>query len=127
RYVCSVNDASSPLNAWVIDSGATNHVSHEKSSFSNFRLLPNTTVTLPNGVLVSIVGIGMIHLGRHLVLHDVLYIRQFKFNLLSVSCLTKSMGCRVWFDDNSCGLQDLTRGLTIGMGREVSKLYFLDI
>ena len=51
RYVCSINDASLSLNAWVIDSGATNHVSHDKSSFSNFCFLPNTTVTLPNGVL----------------------------------------------------------------------------
>lgn len=55
---------------------------------------------------MSIVGIGTIKLGRHLVLDDVLYIPQFKFNLLSVSCLTKSMGCRVWFDADSCGLQD---------------------
>lgn len=76
---------------------------------------------------MSIVGIGTIKLGRHLVLDDVLYIPQFKFTLLSASCLTKSMGCLVWFDADSCGFQDLTRGLTIGMGGEVSKLYFLDI
>ena len=50
---------------------------------------------------MSIVGIGTIKLVRHLVLDDVLYIPQFKFNLLSVSCLTKSMDCRVWFDEQS--------------------------
>lgn len=56
RYVCSVNNTYFPLNAWVIDSCATNHVSHEKSSFSSFCCLPTTMVSLPNGVLVSNVG-----------------------------------------------------------------------
>ena len=76
---------------------------------------------------MSIVGLGSIRLGRNLELHNVLHIPQFKFNLLSVSCLTKSMGCKLWFDESSCALQDLSRDLMIGMGRQVANLYFLDI
>ncbi|XP_033129337.1 uncharacterized protein LOC103873357, partial [Brassica rapa] len=109
-YVCSSNTSLVPLNAWVIDSGATNHICHQKSSFLSFKPLPDTTVTLPNGVLVSIVGIGNIEMGRDLLLSDVLYIPQFKFNLLSVSCLTKSFHYLVWFDEFSCGIQEPTRG-----------------
>ncbi|CAL9233896.1 unnamed protein product, partial [Arabidopsis halleri] len=126
-YVCSIDSNITAINAWVIDTGATNHICHDKSAFSTFHFLQNTTVTLPNGGLVSIVGIGSIHMGRHLELHDVLYIPQFKFNLLSISCLTKSMGCKVWFDEHSCVLQDPSRELMIGVGRQVANLYFLDI
>ncbi|KAG7557416.1 Zinc finger CCHC-type superfamily [Arabidopsis suecica] len=126
-YVCSIDSNINAINAWVIDTGATNHICHDKSAFSTFHFLQNTTVTLPNGGLVSIVGIGSIHMGRYLELHDVLYIPQFKFNLLSVSCLTKSMGCKVWFDEHSCVLQDPSRELMIGVGRQVANLYFLDI
>lgn len=110
-----------------MDSGATNHISHHKSSFSTFKPLSNTAVTLPNDILVSIVGIGTIHLDSSLILLDVLYISQFKFNLLSVSSSTKTMGCRIWFDETYCGIQDPTQGLIIGMGRQVVNLYFLDI
>ena len=126
-YVCSLTNNANALNAWVIDSEATNHISHQRSSFISFKSLPDTTVSLPNGVLVSIVGISTIALGRNLILSDVLYIPQFKFNLLSVSCLTKGLHCRVWFDESSCGIQDRTWELMIGMGREVANLYFLDI
>ena len=126
-FVCSSNSNIPALNAWVIDSGATNHISHQRSVCKTFKFLPNTNVTLPNGVLVNIVGIGNIDLGSNLSLTDVLYIPQFKFNLLSVSCLTKRMHCCVWFDENLCGIQDHTRALTIGMGREIANLYFLDI
>lgn len=66
---------------------------------------------------MSIVGIGIVHLGSHRILKDVLYIPQFKFSLLSVSSLTKSMSCRIWFDETSCVIQDRTHALTIRMGR----------
>ena len=125
-YICSTSGDLPTLNAWVIDSGATNHISHQQSSFLSFKPMSNT-VNLPNGISVSIVGIGTIHLGRNLILHDVLYIPQFKFNLLSVSALTNSLGCRVWFDMFSCGIQDPTRELMIGKGSQVANLYFLDI
>ena len=111
----------------MIDSGASNHISHQLYSFQNLKTLPHTNVTVPNGVLVNIVGLGDIHLGRDLILHDVLYIPQFKFNLLSVSCLTKQLHCRVCFDETSCGIQAPTQGLMIGMGRAIANLYFLDI
>lgn len=94
-YVYSSSDNIHVLNAWVINSGATKHISHQKSSFISFKSLPHTTVSLPNGVLVIIVGIGDIELGSNLILSNFLYIPQFKFNLLSVSCLTKQLHCRV--------------------------------
>lgn len=37
------------------------------------------------------------------------------------------MHCRVWFDEFSCGIQDPSQELMIGMGGEVANLYFLDI
>lgn len=126
-YVCSLDSNITAIQTWVIDTGATNHICHDKHSFSSFHYLQNTTVSLPNRIRVSIVGIGSVHLGRHLILHDVLFIPQFKFNLFSVSSLTKSMGCRIWFDQTSCVLQDPTRELMVGMGKQIANLYILDL
>lgn len=53
-YVCSVNSNIIAINALVMDSRATNYISYDRSSFSTFKTLQNTTVTLPNGSLVSI-------------------------------------------------------------------------
>ncbi|CAL9234879.1 unnamed protein product [Arabidopsis halleri] len=52
------------------DTGATNHICHDKSSFSTFKTIENTNVNLPNGGLVSIVGIGTVHLGSFSGLND---------------------------------------------------------
>ena len=48
--------------SWIIDSGATHHVSHNKSFFTSIKSLINTFVALPTGNSVSIVGIGPITL-----------------------------------------------------------------
>ena len=45
------------LRAWVLDSGATHHVSHTKDLYVEYRSLENTYVTLPNGYKVHIEGI----------------------------------------------------------------------
>ena len=79
------------LRAWIIDSGATHHVSHDRTLFTDYKPLDHTYVTLPNGYTVTIKGIGCIRLTDSIILFDVLYIPDFKFNLLSVSVLTKTL------------------------------------
>ncbi|XP_056860048.1 uncharacterized protein LOC130508513 [Raphanus sativus] len=37
------------LRAWIIDSGATHHVSHDRNMFTDYKPLDQTYVTLPNG------------------------------------------------------------------------------
>lgn len=86
----------------VIDSGATHHVSNNRDRFLDFLALVNTFVNLRNENIVSIVGIGSVQLSQSILLHDVLFILEFRFNLLSVSMLTKKKGFIVSFTSTSC-------------------------
>ena len=61
-----------------------------------------------------------------LVLHDVLFVPLFSFNLLSISALTLSHNCTANFLSYSCIIQDLTQGWMIGKGRRQRNLYFLE-
>lgn len=112
--------------SWIIDSGATHHVCHDKSIFSSLSDTVNRSVSLPTGLGIKIVGIGQVKLDESMILNNVLYIPDFRLNLLSVSQLTKDLGYRVAFDNSSCVIQDLTKGLTIGQGEEIANLYVLD-
>lgn len=75
--------------SWIIDSGATHHVCHDKRLFTDLSDAVNTSVTLPTGFGVKIAGIGNIRLNDYLILSNVLCIPDFRLNLLSVSQLTK--------------------------------------
>uniref|UniRef100_A0A1J3EFZ9 Retrovirus-related Pol polyprotein from transposon TNT 1-94 n=1 Tax=Noccaea caerulescens TaxID=107243 RepID=A0A1J3EFZ9_NOCCA len=114
------------IKSWIIDSGATHHVARDKNLFVSFSDSLQSSVTLPTGLGVAIAGIGTVKLNDHLVLNNVLYIPDFRLNLLSVSQLTKDLGYRVIFDPDSCMIQDHTKGLMIGQGEQVSNLYVLD-
>ena len=75
---------------------------------------------------VKIIGIGKFQINESLILNNVLYIPDFRLNLISVSQMTRDLGYRVTFDSGSCMIQDLSRGLMIGQGEEISNLYILD-
>ena len=61
-------------------------------------------------------------MSNFLVLHDVLFVPLFTFNLLTIS-----HNCIVNFLFDSCVIQDLTRGLMIGKDRRQGNLYFLEL
>lgn len=54
-YVSTESNVS--LIVWIIDSGATHHVTHIRDIFIEYKPLDNTFVTLPNGYTVSRVGL----------------------------------------------------------------------
>lgn len=114
------------LQSWIIDSGATHHVSHDKSLFVNLTASMDISVSLPTRIDIQIAGIGQIHLNKYLILNNVLYIPDFRLNLLSISQLTHDLGCRVSFDQGSCMIQDTTKGLMIGQGERIANLYVLE-
>lgn len=76
---------------------------------------------------MRIAGIGTVKLNHHLILHNVLYIPDFRLNFLSISQLTKDLGYRVVFDRDSCIIHDHIRGLMIGQGEAIANLYVLDV
>ena len=119
RYLFCWAHHSNSRGSWVLDSGATDHITRNKSFFSS---LPTSShlpsITMANGSKVSSHGIGIIHLFPSLPIDNVLYVPGSLFNLLSVSRLTRSLDCVVSFTKDSVCLQDRSSGRIIGTGCE---------
>ena len=75
---------------WIIDSGATYHMTCDPYKFTSFSPDCSKIVIInANGVLSPIEGVGIVCLSPFLSIFDVLFIRTLNCNLLSVSKLTK--------------------------------------
>ncbi|RVW52614.1 Retrovirus-related Pol polyprotein from transposon TNT 1-94 [Vitis vinifera] len=117
---------TSSLGPWILDSGASDHLSGNKDLFSSITTtsaLP--TVTLANGSQTVAKGIGLALPLPSLPLTSVLYTPECPFNLISISKLTRTLNCPITFSDKFVTLQDRSTGKTIGIGRESQGLYHL--
>ncbi|OIT03013.1 hypothetical protein A4A49_57631, partial [Nicotiana attenuata] len=73
---------------WIIDSGASNHMTFNKTALSNITTLPYPVlISLPNGYKVKVFQFGDVILNSEIILHKVLYVPSFKYNLISVNSL----------------------------------------
>lgn len=68
---------------WIIDTGATDHMVHSKSSLTHIVFEISSTVKLPNGHFVPVTHIGHVKLSPTLTLTNVLFVPSFDFNLVS--------------------------------------------
>ncbi|KAK4477925.1 hypothetical protein RD792_017190 [Penstemon davidsonii] len=68
---------------WILDSGASHHICNNLKLFTSVIPAINTTITLPNNFVIPAYFKGNITLPIGIILHDVLYVPHFKFNLLS--------------------------------------------
>ena len=90
---CLVSSSSSE---WVIDSGATYHMTGNSSIFSTFQSQPSpSTVTLVDGSHSCVLGSGTIVPSPSIPLTSVLSLPNFSFNLMSVSKLTRALKCDI--------------------------------
>ena len=93
---------------WIIDSGASDHMCAHKSLFSNLTLLPKSiNVSLPTGHNIFITHVGSVPITHDIILHNVLYVPDFKLNLLSVPRLAAQLQCTISFSHSNCFLQAL--------------------
>ncbi|KAH0723558.1 hypothetical protein KY289_006602 [Solanum tuberosum] len=81
-------------------------------------------VNLPTGDKAEISHIGEACMFNSETVKGVLVVPDFKFNLLSVSKITKELSCFVSFYPDFCVFQDLCSGRVKGIGREEGSLYF---
>ncbi|RVW19970.1 Retrovirus-related Pol polyprotein from transposon RE2 [Vitis vinifera] len=88
---------TSSLGPWILDSGASDHL----SSIGLALPLPSLPLT------------------------SVLYTPECPFNLISISKITRTLNCSITFSDKFVTLQDRSTGKTIGIGRESQGLYHL--
>ncbi|XP_072087350.1 uncharacterized protein [Arachis hypogaea] len=117
---------SSSLGPWVLDSGASDHISGTSSVLSKLEhpaFLPS--ITLADGSKIGAKGIGQATPLPTIPLKYVLYMPNCPFNLISISQLTRSLNCSVTFFADSVIVQDRGTGQTIGTGCESQGLYRL--
>ena len=119
-------NASSTENIWIIDSGATDHMTPHSSSFSSYTTLSGKPyITVANGSTTPINGRGNIHLQPSFPLKNVLHVPKLSNNLLSIQKITQDLNCAVVFFPSHCVFQDLATGKTIGIAKEQGGLYYL--
>jgi hypothetical protein len=81
---------SCPSHAWIIDTGATDHMINSISLFTSITATISIKVKLPNENFSLVTHIGTVRVSAHLTHTDVLCVPSFSFNLLSVSKLVKT-------------------------------------
>jgi hypothetical protein len=117
-----LHSSSSP--SWVIDSGASDHMTGNSSFISHITSTCSPSfVTVANGTKTPVQGKGTITTSD-LTLSNVLYLPQFSFNLLSVHKLTVALNCSVAFYPSHCEFQDLKTKMMIGGGFVKDGLYY---
>ena len=122
--ICLLSSSSK----WIIDFGATDHMTGNFSLFTTFQPHSSTsTVTLADGPTSCILGSKTIHPTPLITLTSILSLPQFFFNLISVSKLTHTLNCNISFFLDYCLIQDLSTKRIIGRGRESRGLYILKL
>ncbi|KAL2541658.1 Uncharacterized protein Adt_02636 [Abeliophyllum distichum] len=111
-------------NSWIIDSGATDHVTKDVI-IENKSMPKHKTVQLPNGGNAPIKSIGAVNFENNMTIDNVLHVPNFKVNLLSISKLSRGLSCNVTFSPDFCVMKDLTTKKTIDLGRQSNGLYYL--
>ncbi|XP_074315096.1 uncharacterized protein LOC141651276 [Silene latifolia] len=92
---------------WIIDSGATDHMSGNYTLFACLKKLQTPIkIGLPDGSIQMVTHSGNIHLNNDITLHNALYVPAFKHNLLSVGKLLASTGLLIHFFVHHCIIQD---------------------
>jgi len=112
---------------WIIDSGASDHMVSDNTLLCNISYLKHPIlITLQDGSKVKVTQFGDLKLGKNLILHHVLFVPYFQFNLLSVKRLSEQLKCRVIFSEDSCVLQGPSLKRPLEIGKSIQGLYIVD-
>jgi len=92
---------------WVLDSGASDHVSGNSALFSKLSTpkYPHY-ITVADGSKVEATGVGQVSPIPSLSLSSVLLIPNCPFNLISISKLNRSLNCAISFTSDSFLIHD---------------------
>ncbi|KAK0599286.1 hypothetical protein LWI29_003954 [Acer saccharum] len=111
-------------STWVLDSGASHHMSPNLSYFVSLCPTSSLSVMTADGTPMPLAGVGSV-VTPCVSLSNVYHIPNLTLNLVSVSQLC-DFGYLVYFSSTSCHVQDPQSQKLIGTGRRQGELYFLD-
>jgi hypothetical protein len=119
------SSSSMSHSEWVLDSGASYHMSPDSSSFTSVSPLSSIPVMTADGTPMPLAGVGSV-VTPHLSLPNVYLILKLKLNLASVGQICDSGDYLVMFSSSFCCVQDLQSQKLIGTDRRENGLYILD-
>lgn len=107
----------SPSNRWLIDCGATDHMTNSPQLFSSFSPFTSPTfISLADGSRVPAIRKGTVPLSSDLILMYVLLVPSFPMSLLSVTKLCSNNLCQVVSTSTCYSFQDTRRKTEIWCG-----------
>jgi gag-polypeptide of LTR copia-type len=117
-YVAQPQSSIASSSEWVLDSGATNHVTHDLNNLSAFfNYDGNDSLQIDNGATLPILHIGSSTLSfssHSISLTNILHVPNFSKNLLSVSqLLSDNPHLTIEFSNFFCSLKDQITKATI--------------
>jgi len=126
---CS-NIAHATKLPFILDTGATCHISPEATDFKTLRCIPRHPVKGLAGSAVYAVGVGNIELhiasGHKLKLSNVLYIPDSSVRLISILALNKSGDYTTHFDSTNCWVTNKSNTVLVrGSISSTKRLYVL--
>ncbi|KAK5773011.1 hypothetical protein PVK06_049314 [Gossypium arboreum] len=107
-FVATCFVGSESNESWLIDSGCTNHMTHDNELFRDLKPTNITKVKIGNGDYISVKGKGTVAIvsctgTRHI--QDVFFVPNIDQNLLSVGQLIEK-GFKVIFKNEYCLIKD---------------------
>jgi hypothetical protein len=115
---------------WILDTGATNHMTGARSTFSELDKEIRGTVRFGDGSVVGIEGRGTVlftcRSGEHQELREVYHIPQLKANIISLGQLEED-GFKILMEDGFLRIWDEQRRLLTKVSRGPSRLYMLSL
>ncbi|TXG71325.1 hypothetical protein EZV62_006260 [Acer yangbiense] len=121
----SLMTSSDTLTKWILDSGASHHMTPHISLLHNtFPPSSPTNIQVANGSYAPLKCIGTVSQPTWTI-SDVYHVPNLSVNLLSIGKLT-DIGLTVTFSSDHCFVQDCTSKKQIGIGHREGGLYLLD-
>ena len=101
---------------WILDSGATDHMTYDANDFSERSSPRRTSIANANGDISLVKGAGTVRISPALSLTNTLLVPSLSHKLLSVSQVTKELNCVVLIYPTFCLIQDILTKEIIGRG-----------
>ncbi|XP_074297796.1 uncharacterized protein LOC141628572 [Silene latifolia] len=111
--------------SWIIDTGASNHVTGDLSLFTDSMVIPPRDVGLPNGKQILACQMGTVRINGSITLRRVLFVPHLTCHLISVSQLTADNDYILQFTKDRCVIQDRPLRKMIGVGELRDGLFIL--
>lgn len=108
---------------WLLDIGTTDHMTTCSNLLHNIRYRKPSSVKVANGSVMKIVGYGCAYISKNIIVHNVLFVRKCKSNILSVSRLTADLNCCIIFGEKGAVLMNGINPMRIGECKVSCVLY----